>query len=87
VLTALGLTKPEHVELEILTEELGQGETETSYRYQWTEGGRYIIAEEIVSEIFDGATPRSTYVRGAIVDGAGGVVLTGRDGSALITEG
>jgi len=38
-------------------------------------------------EIFDGATPYKTYVRGVIVDGDRGVLLTGRDDSALITEG
>jgi len=49
--------------------------------------GRTIIAEEIKNEIFDGATPYSTYLRGVIIDGDGGVLLTGRDDSALITEG
>jgi hypothetical protein len=34
-----------------------------------------------------GATPYSTYVRGVIVDGDRGVLLTGRDDSALIIEG
>jgi hypothetical protein len=40
VLAALGIAKPEDVELEVVAEDLGQGETETRYRYQWTEGGR-----------------------------------------------
>jgi hypothetical protein len=66
---------------------LGQGETETSYRYQWSHGGRSILAEEIKKEIYDGATPYSTYVRGVIVDGDRGVLLTGRDDSALIIKG
>jgi hypothetical protein len=44
-------------------------------------------AEEVKNGIFDGATPYSTYVRGVIVDGDRGVLLTGRDGSALIVEG
>jgi hypothetical protein len=70
-----------------VTASLGQGETETSYRYQWTEGGRSILAEEIKNEIYDGATPYSTYVRGVIVDGDCGMLLTGRDDSALIIEG
>jgi hypothetical protein len=39
------------------------------------------------NEIFDGATPYSTYVRGVIVDDDRGVLLTGRDDSALIIEG
>ena len=56
VLTALGLVKPDDVELQVLWEDLGQGETETVHRYQWTDGG-------------------------------GGVVLTGRDDSAVVTEG
>jgi hypothetical protein len=87
VLAALGIAKPDGVELEVVSEDLGQGETETSYRYQWTEGGRSILAEEIKNKIFDGATPYSTYVRGVIVDDDGGVLLTGRDDSALIIEG
>jgi hypothetical protein len=87
VLTALGLVKPDHVELEVVSEYLGEGETETRYRYQWTEGSTSILAEEVKNEIYDGATPYSTYVRGVIVDGDRGVLLTGRDDSALITEG
>ena len=87
VLTALGLVKPDDVELEVLSEDLGQGETETVHRYQWTDGSRSILAEEVKNEIFDGATPYSTYVRGVIIDGDRGVVLTGRDDSAVVTEG
>jgi hypothetical protein len=64
-----------------------EGETETRYRYQWTEGSASVLAEEVKNEIFDGATPYSTYVRGVIVDGDRGVLLTGRDDSALIIEG
>ena len=87
VLTALGLVKPGQVELEVMSEYLGEGETETRYRYQWTEGSTSILAEEAKNEIFDGATPYSTYVRGVIVDRDRGVLLTGRDDSALIIEG
>jgi hypothetical protein len=87
VLTALGLLKPDGVELEVVSEYLGQGETETAHRYQWTEGSRSIVAEEVKNEIYDGATPYTTYVRGVIVDGDRGVLLTGRDDSALIIEG
>lgn len=87
VLTALGLVKPDDVELEVATEYLGQGETKTVNRYRWTDGGRSILAEEVKTEIFDGATPHSTYVRGVIIDGDRGVLLTGRDGSALVIEG
>lgn len=87
VLTALGLVKPADVELEVASEDLGQGETKTVYRYQWTNGGRSILAEEVKTEIFDGATPYSTYVRGVIIDGDRGVLLTGRDDSALVIEG
>jgi hypothetical protein len=39
------------------------------------------------NEIYDGATPYSTYVRGVIVDGDRGVLLTGRGDSALVVEG
>jgi hypothetical protein len=87
VLAALGIAKPKGVDLEVVSEDLGQGETETRYRYQWTKGGRSILAEEIKNEIYDGATPYTTYVRGVIVDGDRGVLLTGRDDSALIIEG
>jgi len=87
VLIAMGVNKPADVKLEVLSEDLGQGETQTRYRYQWTEGGRSILAEEVKNEIYDGATPYTTYVRGVIVDGDRGVLLTGRDDSALIVEG
>jgi hypothetical protein len=87
VLAALGIAKPDGVELEVVSEDLGQGETETSYRYQWSDGGRSILAEQIKNEIYDGATPYSTYVRGVIVDGDRGVLLTGRDDSAVVIEG
>jgi hypothetical protein len=87
VLIALGINKPGDVKLEVVSEYLGEGETETSYRYQWTDGSRSIPAEEVKNEIYDGATPYSTYVRGVIVDGDRGVLLTGRDDSALIIEG
>jgi hypothetical protein len=87
VLIAMGVNKPADVELEVVSEDLGQGETQTSYRYQWTEGGRSILAEEVKNEIYDGATPYTTYVRGVIVDGDRGMLLTGRDDSALIIEG
>ena len=45
------------------------------------------VAEKVKNVIYDGATPYSTYVRGVIVDGDRGVLLTGRDDSALIIEG
>jgi hypothetical protein len=54
---------------------------------EWTEDGRSIPAEGVKNEIYDGATPYSTYVRGVIVDVDRGVLLTGRDDSALIIEG
>ncbi len=48
---------------------------------------RSILAEEVKNEIYDGATPYTTYVRGVIIDGDRGVLLTGRDDSALVIEG
>lgn len=87
VLAALGIAKPDGVELEVVSEDLGQGETQTGYRYLWTEGGRSILAGEVKNEIYDGATPYSTYVRGVIIDGDRGVLLTGRDDSAPVVEG
>jgi hypothetical protein len=81
------IAKPDDVELEVASEDLGQGETQTRYRYQWTKDGRSILAEEVKYEIYDGATAYSTYVRGVIIDGHRGVLLTGSDNSALIIEG
>lgn len=51
------------------------------------EGGRSILAEEVKNEICDGATPYSTYVRGVVVDGDHGVLLTGSGDTAPIVEG
>jgi hypothetical protein len=85
--TALGLVKPDDVELEVSSAYTGQGETKTVRRYQWTDGDRSVLAEEVKSEIFDGATPYSTYVRGVIVDGDRGVLLTGSGDSAVVIEG
>lgn len=87
VLAALVIAKPVGVELEVVSEDLGQGEAETRYPYQWTEGGRSILAEEVKNEIYDGATLYSTYVRGVIIDGDRGVVLTGSGDSAQVFEG
>jgi hypothetical protein len=87
VLAALGIVKPEGVQLEVESEDLGQGETETRHRYQWTDGDRSILAEQVKNEIFDGATPYTTYVRGVIIDGDRGVLLHGRDGGAQVIEG
>ena len=52
-----------------------------------TDAARSILAEQIKTEIFDGATPFSTYVRGVIIDGGRGILLTGHGDSALIIEG
>ena len=87
VLAALGVTRPDKVALEVVSEYLGEGETRTCYRYQWSEDGRSILAEEVKNEVYDGATPYSTYVRGVIIDSDGGVLLTGKDDSARIIEG
>jgi hypothetical protein len=87
VLAALGIAKPDGVELEVVPEDLGQGKTETRYCYQWAEDGRSILAEQVKNDIYDGATPYTTYVRGVIVDGDRGVLLTGSGDSALVIEG
>jgi hypothetical protein len=39
------------------------------------------------TRISTGATPYTTYVRGVIIDGDGGVLLTGRNDGALVIEG
>jgi hypothetical protein len=56
-------------------------------RCSTAEGERTFLAEEIKNEIYDGATPYTTYVRGVVVDGDRGVLLTGSGDSALIVEG
>jgi hypothetical protein len=40
VLDALGIDRPDGVELEVVSRDLGQGETETCHRYQWVDYGR-----------------------------------------------
>ena len=87
VLAALGVTRPEGVEMQIDDEDLGQGETRTVHRYEWTDGPRHIVAEEIKTEIFDGATPSSRWLRGAIVAGARGSLVYGRGDTATLVEG
>lgn len=88
VLTALNIGRPDDVELEFSTEDLGQGETESRYGYRWTDKhGRTILAEEVKNEIFDGATPASRYLRGVVIDGDGGMILNGRGDSAVLIEG
>lgn len=87
VLAALGVEKPDGIEMKWSDEYLGQGETESRHGYYWSEGGRSIVAEEIRNEIFDGATPYTTYVRGVIVDGDRGMLLIESDAGALIIEG
>jgi hypothetical protein len=88
VLAALGIDKPDSVKVQHSSEYLGQGKTESRTGYYWSDDdGRSILAEEIKNEIFDGATPYTTYVRGVIVDGDRGAMLTGDDDSALIIEG
>lgn len=85
VLAALGIARPDDVELDIESEDLGQGETETRYRYLFTDNGRSVLAEEVKSEIFDGATPCSRYLRGVLIDDGRGVLVTAnRDGAQLI---
>lgn len=87
VLAALGIERPGGVELEYGSEELGQGETEYRYGYRWTDGSRSVIAEEVRREIFDGATPYTRYLRGVVVDGERGRILSGSGDSALLIEG
>ncbi len=87
VLGALGIVKPEDVELDIESEDLGQGETETRYRYLFTDNGRSVLAEEVTSEIFDGATPCSRWVRGVVIDNGRGVLITANRDRALLIRG
>ena len=85
MLTALGVAKPDDVDLDIESEDLGQGETETRYRYLFTDNGRSVLAEEVRNEIFDGATPCTRSLRGVLIDGGHGALVTANgDGAQLI---
>ena len=46
-----------------------------------------MLAEEVKNEIYDGATPYTTYLRGVVIDGERGVLLTGSGDDALVIEG
>lgn len=87
VLTALGVAKPADVDLDVESEELGQGHTETRYRYLFTDNGRSVLAEEVKSEIFDGATSCSRYLRGVLIDGGRGALVTASRDGAVLTQG
>jgi hypothetical protein len=87
VLTALGVAKPADVDLDVDSEDLGQGHTETRYRYLFTDNGRSVLAEEVKSEIVDGATPCSRYLRGVLIDGGRGTLVTASRDGAVLTQG
>lgn len=87
VLAALGIERPDGVELEVVTTDLGQGETETCHRYHWVDGSRSVLAEEVKNEIFDGATPYTSYLHAVVVDAGGGLILNGSGDTATVTEG
>lgn len=87
VLQALGVHRPDGVDLDVESEYLGQGETRTVWRYLFTDGGRSVLAEEVKSELFDGATPSSSCLRGVLIDGAHGVLLTGTADRTLLIRG
>jgi len=87
VLAALGIERPPGIELEYLCEDLGQGETESRYRYRWVADGRSVLAEEVKNEIYDGATPYTTYLRGVVVDGEHGRILSATGEDAVLIEG
>ncbi len=81
VLAALGITLPDDVELDIESADLGRGETRTVLRYLFTDAGRSVLAEEIT----DGATPTWSRLRGVLIDGGRGALVTAnRDGARLI---
>jgi hypothetical protein len=61
--------------------------SKAGYGYEWTDGTRTVLAEEIKTEIFDGATPYSRYLRGIIVDGEHGAILSGSGEDAPLIEG
>jgi hypothetical protein len=45
------------------------------------------LVRRLLDDDLDGATPRSSYVRGVIVDGDRGVLLSGGGDSALVVDG
>lgn len=78
VLTALGIARPDDVELDVESEDLGQGETQTVHRYLFTDAGRSVLAEEV-------KTPSWTRLRGLVIeDGRGALVTANQDGAQLI---
>lgn len=87
VLATLGIEKPAGVQAQWEDEDLGQGETETRYGYTWSDGARSVIAQEVKNEIFDGATPATRYLRGVVVEGEHGRILSGSGESVLLIEG
>lgn len=87
VLAALGVAKPDDVVLDVESEDLGQGLIETRYRYLFTDNGRSVLAEEVKSEIFDGATPCSRHLRGVLIDGGRGTLVTASRDGVVLTQG
>ncbi len=57
------------------------------HRYQWTEEGRTILAEQRKERDFRGRDALDDLCSGVIIDGDRGVLPTGRCDSAQITEG
>ena len=81
VLAALGITRPDDVELDVESANLGPGETRTVMRYLFTDAGRSVLAEQIT----EGATPLWRLLRGVLIDGGRGALVTAnRDGAQLI---
>ncbi|MGN7781052.1 hypothetical protein ACTJJE_16215 [Mycolicibacterium sp. 22603] len=86
VLAALGIDKPDDVELDVESAKLGHGETETRYRYLFTDRGRSVQAEEVTCEL-DDAPPSSRRVRGVLIDNGRGALLTGSRDRAVLIQG
>ena len=86
VLAALGIDKPDDVELDVESAKLAHGETETRYRYLFTHQGRSVLAEE-VNCAFDDTDLSSCRVRGVVIDNGSGALLTGSRDRAVLIRG
>jgi hypothetical protein len=63
-------------EIERSSEDLGQGETKTTYLVAWDAGPAHVTAQVDEHEIYDGATPTWGYLRGRVDGLPGGASIT-----------
>ena len=75
---ALGsdITPTTSPKLERSSDDLGQGETRTTYSVSWDAGPAHMTARVDEHEIYDGATPTWGYLRGTVDGLPGGTSIT-----------